>query len=152
MKKTYNEQLNDPAKKTRFFDLEKEMPKYVEKWGKTGIVPSPLDCNDIMKKVPVGFLITMDVLKIHLARKHKVDCVCPVTCGIYVNLCAKAAIERQDKEFPYWRTIKENGELNEKFPDGIDGHKFLLEMEGHSIKQNGKRLFVENYEQKLFEL
>lgn len=29
--------------------------------------------------------------------------------------------------------LKQKGELNEKFPDGIEGHKALLEMEGHNL-------------------
>jgi hypothetical protein len=44
------------------------------------------------------------------------------------------------------------GELNEQYPDGIDGQKLRLEMEGHEIVQNGKRYFVKGYEQKLYEL
>ena len=34
---------------------------------------------------------------------------------------------------PYWRTLKKAGELNKKYPEGIDGQKFQLEMEGHTI-------------------
>lgn len=30
------------------------------------------------------------------------------------------------------KTLKKDGELNEKYPDGIDGQKMLLEMEGHT--------------------
>ena len=48
--------------------------------------------------------------------------------------------------------MKKDGELNEKYPEGIDGQKLRLEMEGHTIIQKGKRYFVESYEEKLFEL
>ncbi|MCL2414028.1 MAG: hypothetical protein FWC94_02095 [Bacteroidales bacterium] len=151
-KKTYNEQLNDPAKKTQYFDLTKTMPQYVAKWGKTGVVASPLEYNAVMKIVPKGFIVTTDAIRKHLADKHKVDCVCPMTCGIFVNLCAKAAVERNDSDFPYWRTVRPNGELCDKFPHGTDGHKMLLEAEGHKVIQKGKKFFVENYEQSLFEI
>ena len=149
-RKTYNEQLNDPAKKTKYFDIEKDTPQYVAKWGKTGILPSPVEINDIMKEVPVGFLVTADAIKCCLAQKHGVDSVCPVTFGIYANLCAKASVEREDKDFPYWRMIKENGELCEKFPCGVDGQRRLLELEGHRITQKGKKFFVEDYEKRLW--
>jgi hypothetical protein len=49
-------------------------------------------------------------------------------------------------------TLKVKGELNEKYPGGIDGQKLLLEMEGHTVIQKGKRYFVDGYEEKLFDL
>ena len=151
-RKTLNEQLNDPAKATKIFDLTNKGPEYVARWGRTGIVASPLEYNAIMKRVPEGRVLTTDQMRKHLARKHKVDCVCPLTCGIFVNLCANAAVERGDTDFPYWRTVKTNGELCEKFPGGLDGHKRLLAAEGHVIKQKGKRYFLEGYEGKLHDL
>jgi len=152
VKKTYNQQLNDPAKTTQFFDLKKEKPGYVAKWGNTGIVAAPLEYNEIMKKVPEGFLVTTDTMRAYLADKHKVDSVCPMTCGIFVNLCANAAVERNDETFPYWRTLKKDGELNEKYPDGLKGQKVLLETEGHKVIQKGKKYFLENYQDKLWEI
>ena len=69
-----------------------------------------------------------------------------------MNIAAKASVERGVDETPYWRTIKTEGELNEKFPDGIEGHKALLEMEGHTIVQKGKRYFVKDFADKRFGL
>ncbi len=69
-----------------------------------------------------------------------------------MNIAAKASVERGVDETPYWRTLKKDGELNEKFPEGIEGHKTLLEMEGHTILQKGKRYFVMDFEDKRFEL
>ena len=81
------------------------------------------------------------------------QCTCPLTCGIFVSIVAHARVERGgDDEVPWWRTLKKDGELNEKYPDGIDGHKLRLEMEGHEIAQKGKRYFVKDYEQKLADL
>jgi hypothetical protein len=48
--------------------------------------------------------------------------------------------------------LKKDGELNEKYPEGIDGQKLRLEMEGHKIIQKGKRYFVKDYKDKLFEI
>jgi len=150
-RKTYNEMLNDPAKKSKVIDLSKtESPEAVARWGATMLVASPIEYNELMKKVPSGKVLTTDVMKTHLAKKHKTACVCPLTCGIFVNICANAAFERGDKEFPYWRTVKAKGELCEKFPGRLDGHKLLLEMEGHKVIQKGKRYFVDGYEEKLW--
>jgi alkylated DNA nucleotide flippase Atl1 len=54
------------------------------------------------------------------------------------------------EETPYWRTLKKGGELSEKYPGGLAGHSHKLEAEGHTLTQRGKRLFVQDYEKKLF--
>ena len=38
---------------------------------------------------------------------------------------------------PYWRALKSSGELNEKYPGGVDAQTEKLEAEGHDI-QPGK--------------
>ncbi|MEI8216024.1 MAG: methylated DNA-protein cysteine methyltransferase, partial [Eubacteriales bacterium] len=84
--------------------------------------------------------------------KHGADCTCPLTAGIFINIVAKASVERSFDQTPYWRTLKKDGELNEKYPEGIDEQKFHLEMEGHTIIQKNKRYFVKDYKDKLFVL
>ena len=49
----------------------------------------------------------------------------------------------------YWRTLKANGELNAKYPNGIEGQKEKLEAEGHTIIQKGRkniRYYVKDYD------
>ena len=56
---------------------------------------------------------------------------------------------------PYWRTLKANGELNAKYPGGIEAQKEKLEAEGHTIVQKGRkniRYYVKDYERALFVL
>ena len=58
-------------------------------------------------------------------------------------------------ETPYWRTLKANGELNPKYPGGVEAHKEMLEKEGHTIIQKGRtniKYYVKDYEQALFSL
>lgn len=50
------------------------------------------------------------------------------------------------ENLPHWRTLKADGFLNEKFPGGAESHKALLENEGFTVGQKGKRYFVENYQ------
>lgn len=116
------------------------------------LIAPPLAYDEIMKRVPEGKIITSDYLRSFLAQTHGADYTCHLTAGIFINIVAHASIERGFDETPYWRTLKKNGELNEKYPDGIDGHKKLLEVEGHTIIQKGKRYFVKNYTEKLFEI
>ena len=117
------------------------------------LIATPLCYDAIMKRVPQGKVITTDRINAYLAKKHNADWTCSLTAGIFVNIVAHASVERRgENETPYWRTLKKGGELNEKFPDGIDGHKLLLEREGHTVIQKGKRFFVDGFEKGLYEL
>ena len=51
--------------------------------------------------------------------------------------------------------MKANGELNPKYPGGVEAQKEKLEAEGHTIIQKGRtniKYFVKDYEKFLFEL
>ncbi|MEM3566240.1 MAG: hypothetical protein QXK18_05150 [Candidatus Bathyarchaeia archaeon] len=84
------------------------------------------------------------------AEKHKVKACCSLTTGIFIMIAANAAEEaaRQGKDLgiPYWRTLKANGFLNEKYPGGAEAHKELLEKEGFKIMRIGKKYAVQNYQ------
>ena len=110
------------------------------------VIAHPEEIDAVMRSVPEGKLITIDELRAFLAVKHKVDMCCPMTAGMFSNIAAAAAQEDLDTGetniTPYWRTLKKNGELNPKYPGGLDGHKELLEQEGHIVIQKRKRMFV----------
>ncbi len=67
-----------------------------------------------------------------------------LTTGIFVMLVAHAAEETKNG-IPYWRTLKNNYELNEKYPQGVEKQKELLEKEGHTIIKKGKKYYVKDY-------
>lgn len=151
VRKTFNQKLQDSKDLPKVVEIVD--PKAISMYGGTKLlIAPPLDYDEIMKKVPYGKLITSDYIRRYLARKYGADNTCPLTAGIFINIVAKASVERGIDETPYWRTLKKDGELNEKYPEGIDGQKMHLEMEGHTIIQKGKRYFVENYEEKMFEV
>lgn len=52
---------------------------------------------------------------------------------------------------PYWRTLKGKGELNEKYPGGMDAQAKRLKAEGHTIEMSktGKPKWVKDWEDKL---
>jgi len=148
-KKTWGEKLRD----------RKDLPKVVvlqgdaqKRWkGKTMAIPSPMEVKEIMAKIPEGKLITIEEIRKRIAYKHGAEIGCPLTCGIFSWIVAHAAVEeageRNKVMVPYWRTLKGKGELNPKYPGGIELQKKYLKSEGHTVVQKGRRLIVENYEQ-----
>lgn len=150
-KKSFNEKLHDSKDMPTVIEITD--PKTISMYrGTKMLIAPPIAYDEIMRRVPYGKLITADYVRNYLARKHNADFTCPFTAGIFMNIAARASVERKMDETPYWRTLKKDGELNEKYPDGIDNQRMHLEMEGHTIIQKGKRYFVKDYEKNLFVL
>ncbi len=149
--KTFSDHLNDSRDMPKISEITD--PKEISRYGGTKLlIAPPLAYDEIMKKVPKGKVITSDYIRSYLAKRHGADNTCPLTAGIFINIAAKASVERGADETPYWRTLKKDGELNEKYPEGIDGQKVRLEMEGHTVIQKGKRYFVKDYKDRFFDL
>jgi alkylated DNA nucleotide flippase Atl1 len=150
-KRSFNDKLHDRADMPKISILED--PKAIAQNGGTKLlIAPPIAYDELMRKVPAGKLITSDRIRAHLATSFGADNTCPLTAGIFINIVAKASLERETDETPFWRTLKKDGELNEKYPEGIEGQKKRLEMEGHTIIQKGKRYFVKDYEKDLITL
>ena len=150
-RKSWNVQLNDSKDYPLVKTISHEAA--IRLGGERMCLAPPLEYDTIMKRVPQGKLLTTDRIRAYLAKKHNADNTCPLCTGIFINIAAFASVERKGAdETPYWRMLKSGGELNEKFPGGIDGHRTLLEMEGHTIIQKGKRYFVEGFEDKIFNI
>ena len=149
-KKTYNEKLNFSGDLPK---VEKLGPKLIERYKTdTMVIAAPREYDALMKKVPAGKLTTIDRMMAYMAKKHGAGCACPMTAGIFVNISAHASEEREGKnETPWWRVLKKDGVLNEKFPGGTESQKTRLEAEGHTVIQKGKRYFVEGYEGKVWQ-
>lgn len=116
----------------------------------TVVIPAPIEVDEIMKKVPEGKLTTINDIRAALAKKHSATIGCPMTTGIFAWVAAHAAEEQgqkgEKKITPYWRTLKAGGEINEKYPGGVEAQKKLLEKEGHHVIQKGKKYLVADYE------
>lgn len=153
-KKTWTEKLHDSKNLPR---VEKITDKMSKRWGTgTVVIPAPLEVNDIMCKVPEGKVVTINEIRCALAKKHKATIGCPFTTGIFAWISAHAAEEQKQKgesnTTPYWRALKNGGEINEKYPGGVEAQKRLLEKEGHRVMQKGKKQFVVDYEKALIEI
>ncbi|KUO76357.1 MAG: methylated DNA-protein cysteine methyltransferase [Clostridia bacterium BRH_c25] len=156
MKKSFNEKLHNSGDlpKIEFIESDNKMAK---RFGSGNmLIAAPIEYDEVMKRIPKGKLITADEIRVFLAKKHGADFTCQLTAGIFINIAANASKEREgigsNETTPYWRTLKKGGELNEKYPDGIDQQRFLLEVEGHEIIKKGKRYFVKDFEKALYQL
>lgn len=152
-RKDFNKRMNDSKDMPKIVTLDEDGAK---RWGgNTMVIAPPLDYDILIKGIPNGKLATTDVLRKIIAKKYNSDITCPLTCGIFVNICAWASYQRKNDITPYWRVLKSNGELNSKFPEGIENQKKLLLEEGYEIIQKGSKnikYYVKDYEKYLIEI
>ena len=152
MKKSWQEKLAD----------DKDLPKVCEVTGKLSkrwgegrfVIPAPREVDALMKQVPKGRVVTINGLRDALARKHQTDFACPITTGIFSWIAAHAAAEAEaagsKRITPYWRTLKLDGEVNPKYPGGVEATARRLRAEGHKLVAKGRRTLVADYEKKVF--
>jgi alkylated DNA nucleotide flippase Atl1 len=144
----------------------------------TMIVPRPLDVEATMRKPRLGQLITMSQIRTRLARRAGVDKCCPITTGIFARLSAEAAEDdaiaaglrgvpppatdgaqvvpriKPSRITPWWRTIRDDGRLIDKFPGGGKAQAAQLRGEGYTIVPGiGKQMpKVQDYEKFLMRI
>lgn len=125
------------------------------------LIPTTKEIDKLMQKVPEGKLTTQTEIRESLAKKHKADFACPLVTGIFTNIIAGKAEEdmtdrgkKIDEITPYWRTLRTGGELNPKYPGGLDAHMAKLKAEGHEVEmtRTGKPKRVKDFEDKLVEI
>jgi alkylated DNA nucleotide flippase Atl1 len=155
-KKSWQEKLVDKQGYPKVLRLEKRFPCYnavhnmgVEA-GDEVVLVNPSEVAEIMKKVPKGRLATIVEICKKIAKGHNVKGCCSLTAGIFIMTAANAVEEasRQGKDLgiPYWRTLKANGFLNEKYPGGAEAQKKLLEKEGFTVILRGKKYVVQDFD------
>jgi alkylated DNA nucleotide flippase Atl1 len=162
MKKTWQEKLRDKPSFPKVLKLEKRFPCYnaVHKMGaEVGdnvILVNTSEVVAIMKQVPGGKVITIVEVCKKIAEQHDVKACCSLTTGIFIMTAANAAEEASKEgrslDIPYWRTLKADGFLNEKYPGGQEAHKRLLERENFKVVARGKRYQVVDYEKYVMKL
>lgn len=81
------------------------------------------DYDKVMKRIPYGNVITIGKIRDYFAKLKGADFTEPITAGIFVSIAAWASYQRSENETPYWRTLKANGELNPKYPGGVEAQK-----------------------------
>lgn len=115
----------------------------------------PAAYDEIMKTIPFGKVVTVGAIRDYFARQNHADFTDPITAGIFVSIAAWASEQREEDETPYWRTLKAGGELNPKYPGGVEAQRRKLEAEGHQVMEKGrknKKYFVKDYEKAMADL
>ena len=153
-KKDFNAMLMDSKDMPKVQIITDE--KSIEKYGgdKMYFAP-PIDYDKVMRLVPCGKLLTVGTIREFFAKQNGADFTEPITAGIFVSIVAWASYQRAEDKTPYWRTLKAKGELNAKYPGGVEAQDEMLEKEGHIVIQKGKtniKYYVKDYEKALFTL
>lgn len=153
-KKDFNAMLNDSKDMPKIQVITDE--KSIEKYGGSRMyLAPPVDYDKIMKKIPQGKLTTVGEIREYFAKQSGADFTEPITAGIFVSIAAWASYQRTDDETPYWRTLKAKGELNPKYPGGVEAQKARLKAEGHTVLKKGRtniKYYVKDYEKSLYKL
>lgn len=152
--KDFNSMLHDSKDMPKFQKITDR--KSIEKYGgdKMYFAP-PIDYDGVMKRIPRGKVITVGAIRDYFATENGADFTEPITAGIFVSIAAWASEQRTGDKTPYWRTLKAGGELNPKYPGGVEAQIEKLEEEGHIIMQKGReniRYYVKDYEMALYDL
>lgn len=147
-KKDFNAMLHDSKDMPKFQTITdaKSILKY---GGNRMYFAPPVDYDKVMRAVPAGKLLTVGAIREYFAKVNGADFTEPITAGIFVSIAAWASEQRMEDKTPWWRTLKAGGELNPKYPGGIEAQKEKLEAEGHTIVRKGRknfRYYVKGYE------
>ena len=153
-KKDFNAMLHDgkDMPKIQIITDEASIKKY---GGNRMYFAPPMDYDRVMRRVPLGKVITVGEIREYFATQNGADFTEPITAGIFVSIAAWASHQRSKDKTPYWRTLRTGGELNPKYPGGVEEQKEMLEAEGHTVIQKGRtniRYYVKDYEKALFAL
>ena len=155
-RKTWQEKLAGDKNLPKVVGITDKMSK---RWGTgTLVIPAPREVDEIMGSVPRGKLITINHIREIVAGKHGASIGCPITTGIFAMIAARAAeeaaAEGKTNTTPYWRTLKSKGELNGKYPGGVEAQAAHLREEGHTIEpgKGKKPPKVKDFENSLVEV
>jgi hypothetical protein len=103
----------------------------------TMLIPRPLEVDALIRKVRKGRLVTSSQIRSKLAADAGADHACPFSTGLFIRIAAEAAEEDRSagkrRITPYWRLVRDDGSLNERFPGGARAQATRLRQEGLSI-------------------
>jgi hypothetical protein len=153
--KPWREKLENPPK---------GLPKVVKgpvKWekrfgGRKVLVATPLIVDELVRDVPKGKLVTITQIRQRLAKDFKADSACPLTTGIFLRIISETAEEdkKQGRKqvTPYWRVVRDDGSLNDRFPGAPKLQSSYLRKEGHTVEKGKKMPLVKDFEKSLVKL
>ena len=121
----YNDKLNDS---------KSVQPKVtISNVGTKAVLPA-YEYDRLIKTIPAGLVVTAEKIRMFLAAKFKAMECCALTTNTALMLVANASEERNGvNPTPYWRVLKSDGGLNDKYPGGDAAQKAKLESEGLAV-------------------
>lgn len=87
--------------------------------GSLMLISTPQEIEAFINQIPHGQSISVAQMRDALAKRHKADCTCPLTTGIFLRIVAEAAFEQLNtapskKITPFWRVIDANSSSAKK--------------------------------------
>jgi len=128
-------------------DIPKERLSFFGGAGKM-LLPSPTTVAALIEKMPEGKLITTSLICQKLARQFNVQGTCPVT----TQKALQAIAHDPSNKVAYWRVVKANGALINRFPGGAEDQAKRLRKEGFTLDRKGKTPKVTNLRESLVPL
>ena len=130
-------------------DLPSGVRMFLKYIARTGTIPPKMletRYSLVVSQVPEGHLITneaiIQTLKNNLPQED-------VQEELEVADKDQPIFDGKGRKVPYWRIVTEQGCLGEIPHYSREEHKARLEGEGHRVLENGSRLTVEDYQDKL---
>jgi hypothetical protein len=103
------------------------------------LISSPADIAAYVAAIPFGQRRTVARLRSDLARRAKVDAMCPVTTAIYLRVVAEVALDDLEhgrdmaEVVPFWRVLLPGDKIASRISCGRDGLAHLQALETSSI-------------------
>ncbi len=111
--------------------------------GNKMVIPTPRLIESLLFKIKKGQVKKLESLREEIAYETGADYACPLTTGIFLRICSEYAEEiRKEgavKIPPYWRVVRDDGAMMEKFPGGPEAQAEKLREEGVKIVLKGAR-------------
>ena len=125
-------------------DISTTLEKFFGCSGKM-LKPSRATLLNIISEIPLGQLVTTELLRKELASRFQVEVTCPyITRIVLLDIANSEGVQAA-----WWRVLKSNGELNPGYPAGTAGHAALLTAEGFQIESSGGKSRVAQYRKHL---
>ncbi|HEY1780826.1 MAG TPA: MGMT family protein [Roseiarcus sp.] len=125
-------------------DIPKDRLSFFGGAGKM-LLPGPATVAALIEKMPEGKLITTSLICQKLTQQFNVQGTCPVT----TQKALQAIAHDPSNEVAYWRVVKANGALVNRFPGGVEDQAKRLRKEGFTLDRKGKTPKVVNFQQSL---
>lgn len=112
------------------------------------LIPSRSTIEAVLRQIPAQRILTTDLLRRFLAEQFNVQGTCPVA----TKKVLKALANQSPGVVPYWRVVKQNGELMTYFPGGTEAQAAYLRQEGFEVNGKGKTAKLVNFRGRIVQL